>query len=67
MNITAGNLTREQITDSVNEIINPFKENSLPQLRLQNNGYKGEYKPLTEEEIAISCSLAVFTPDSEYH
>lgn len=51
--ITAGNLTREQIAESVKEIIKPFKNNSLPQLRLQN---KGEYKQLTEEEIAISCS-----------
>lgn len=51
--VVAGNLSEEQITNSVNEIIKPFKDNSLPQLRLQN---KGEYKQLTEEEIAISCS-----------
>ncbi len=49
----AGTLTEEQIKDSVDNIIRPFDENLLPQLRLQNNG---AYVKLTKEEIAASCS-----------
>ncbi len=51
----AGNLTEEQIANSVKNIIRPFEENLLPQLRLQNNG---SYVKLTREEIVASCSSA---------
>lgn len=49
----AGTLTEKQIKDSVDNIIRPFDENLLPQLRLQNNG---AYVKLTKEEIEASCS-----------
>ena len=49
----AGTLTEEQIKNSVDNIIRPFDENLLPQLRLQNNG---AYVKLTKEEITASCS-----------
>ena len=49
----AGALTEEQINSSVANIVRPFNENSLPKLRLQNNG---SYAKLTEDEIETSCS-----------
>ena len=49
----AGALTEEQINNSVANIVRPFNENSLPKLRLQNNG---SYVKLTEDEIETSCS-----------
>ena len=49
----AGTLTDEQINQSVDNIIRPLRENSLPQLKLQNNGV---YVKLTKEEIVASCS-----------
>ena len=49
----AGNLTEQEIQDSVDNIIRPFEENLLPQLKLQNNG---KYTKLTKEEIVASCS-----------
>lgn len=52
-NVTAGNLTQQQIEESVAEILRPIKDNSLPQLRLQNHG---QYLPLTAEEIDFACS-----------
>lgn len=52
-NVTVGSLTRQQIDESVAEILRPIKDDSLPQLRLQNHG---QYSPLTEEEIDFACS-----------
>ena len=49
----AGCLTVEQIEESTNNIIRPFEDNSLPQLRLQNNGV---FVQLTKEEIDASCA-----------
>ncbi len=49
----AGELTEQQVNDSANNIVRPIKENSLPQLKLQNNG---AYVKLTKEEIVASCS-----------
>jgi len=52
--VASGNLTKEQIEKSVNEIIKPLKDNSLPIIVVEQNGTK--HKKLTHKEIEISCS-----------
>ena len=52
--VVCGNLTKEQIEKSVDEIIKPLKDNSLPKVVVKQNGTK--HKKLTHKEIEMSCS-----------